>query len=690
MSCSFFALHKNNPNRRNRVTNTGGKIMTTKFINKLSILTLAIIAFAVVSATAQTYELRGATNRQLRTLIDRIENGTDAYKREMQSNSNFGRTANQEDRVLDFIQKFEDSTDRLKQQADSRRPIGAELTDVFDRAQTINQFMIRNRLTGRAESLWSSIRNDLNTLATYYQYSWSWDRTVTTYPNPGFPGQVQTYELRGVTYRQFRMLINRIENGTDAYKREMQRNSSFARTENQEERILDFIQKFEDSTDRLKQQADSRRPIGIELTDVFARAQTINQFMIRNRMTGRAESLWASVRTDLNTLATYYQYSWNWDQTIPVNPGPGYPGSYPGNYGGGRFSRLVGTYRLNTSRSDDVSRIVNTSIGRYDMNMRDNVRRNLERRLASPEMIAIDLRGREIEMATSNSNRVSFTADGTSRTETNPRGRTVTTTATLNRGTLQINYKGDRMNDFYVTFDSNGDQLVVTKRIYLEDRNDQVTVRSVYDRVSGTADWTAVNAGPVWNGGPIGGNAGNDFYVPNGTRLTATLNSTVSTSGTQVGDRFTMTVDSPGQYRGAVIEGHTAQAQSSGRLTGRANVSLEFDTISMNGRTYRFAGIIDSVTAANGDRITVNNEGTIRDTNQTQQTVARAGVGAVLGAIIGAIAGGGQGAAIGAGVGAGVGAGSVLITGRDTIELGAGSTFGITAYSPGGTRIGSN
>ena len=96
------------------------------------------------------------------------------------------------------------------------------------------------------------------------------------------------------------------------------------------------------------------------------------------------------------------------------------------------------------------------------------------------------------------------------------------------------------------------------------------------------------------------------------------------------------------------------------------------------------------MTAVNGDRITVNNEGTIRDTNQTTQTVTRAGVGAVLGAIIGAIAGGGQGAAIGAGVGAGVGAGSVLITGRDQIELGAGSTFDITAFAPAGTRIGVN
>jgi len=53
--------------------------------------------------------------------------------------------------------------------------------------------------------------------------------------------------------------------------------------------------------------------------------------------------------------------------------------------------------------------------------------------------------------------------------------------------------------------------------------------------------------------------------------------------------------------------------------------------------------------------------------------------------VIGAIAGGGQGAAIGAGVGAGAGAGSVLLGGRDNIELGSGSTFNITASSPANT-----
>ena len=143
-----------------------------------------------------------------------------------------------------------------------------------------------------------------------------------------------------------------------------------------------------------------------------------------------------------------------------------------------------------------------------------------------------------------------------------------------------------------------------------------------------------------------------------------------------------MDVTSPANYRGAVIEGRLTEASNSGRINGRANVQMDFDTITLGGRTYQFAGMIQSVSNVNGDTVTVNNEGTIRDSSQTNKTVTRAGIGAVLGALIGAIAGGGSGAAIGAGVGAGAGAGTVLLGGRDSIELAAGSTFTILTSAP--------
>jgi hypothetical protein len=118
-------------------------------------------------------------------------------------------------------------------------------------------------------------------------------------------------------------------------------------------------------------------------------------------------------------------------------------------------------------------------------------------------------------------------------------------------------------------------------------------------------------------------------------------------------------------------------------------MTLSFDTIRLrDGRTYRFAGLVERVRQPNGDVIGVNNEGTVQDTSQTTKTVQRAGIGAALGAIIGAIAGGGKGAAIGATVGAGAGAGTVILQGKDNLELSTGSQFTITATAP--VSVGSN
>jgi hypothetical protein len=288
-----------------------------------------------------------------------------------------------------------------------------------------------------------------------------------------------------------------------------------------------------------------------------------------------------------------------------------------------------------------------------------------------------------------------LSADNVSRSETNPNGRTVQTRVSATNSEVTINYEGDRSNDFYVSFMplSNG-QLRVTRRVFLENTNTSVTATSVYDKTDTVARWSEVNdggnynagTGNINNGGVNNGNI-NDFIVPNNTKITAVLRNLIDTKVTQNNDRFQLEVTSPSQYSGAVIEGRVVNADQSGRVSGRANLSMEFDTIRLrNGQTYRFAGFIESLRSANGDNVQVNNEGTVRDSNQTTKTVTRAGIGAALGAIIGAIAGGGSGAAIGAVVGAGAGAGTVVLQGRDNIELGQGSEFTITATAPSGVR----
>lgn len=362
-------------------------------------------------------------------------------------------------------------------------------------------------------------------------------------------------------------------------------------------------------------------------------------------------------------------------------------------YGG----RLTGTYNLDTARSDNAQRIADRATRSMDSQEAERVRASLLRRLDAPSTIAIEQNGRQIRIVSTSAPEVMIDADGRAQTETRPSGRTVTTTASFTSNRLMVNSVGDRGSDFGVTFEpfDNGRSLRVTKRIYTERLTQPVEVVSYYNRTSNVAQWNIYDGDRGYSGNrdysyrgdrnnPNRNDRGNRrFAIPNGTLLTAVLNEDLTTKAAHEGDRFTLTVRSPGQYNGAVIEGYIAKADRSGRVTGRSEMSLQFQRIRMSGRDYDFGGFIESVRTPDGEDVKVNNEGSVKeDDSQTTRTITRSGIGAALGAIIGGIAGGGKGAAIGAAVGAGAGAGTVLVQGRDDLDLNRGTEFTIRTSAP--------
>jgi hypothetical protein len=204
-------------------------------------------------------------------------------------------------------------------------------------------------------------------------------------------------------------------------------------------------------------------------------------------------------------------------------------------------------------------------------------------------------------------------------------------------------------------------------------------VQSTYEKTADVARFDIYNqqSSPSYPGSTGG------FVVPDGTRIVGVLDDTLSTRTAVVGDRFTMRVTEPPEFEGATIEGHVSQIQRSGRLTGRSVMTLDFDDIRLrDGRSYRFAGLVEAVRTTSGETVRVDTEGAVRDQSQTTKTEQRAAIGTAVGAIIGAIAGGGKGAAIGAILGAGGGAGSVYVEGRNDLELGRGSQIIIRAGAP--------
>jgi hypothetical protein len=347
-------------------------------------------------------------------------------------------------------------------------------------------------------------------------------------------------------------------------------------------------------------------------------------------------------------------------------------------------SRLTGTYRLNQSRSDNPATVADRVARNLPGEDRQRLRNSVMRRLEAPESLAIERHGRTITIASSLASQITFEADGREQTEQSRNGRSIRTQATLTGERLVVNAEGDRSIDYQVTFEpiDNNRRLRVTRRITDEGLQQQVVANSVYEKTSDVSQLD-VYSGVRDDYPPAGASRGN-FVVPDGTQLVAVLNDNLSTKQARDGDRFTLTVRSPSQYEGASIEGHVAQVNRSGRVSGRAEMSFEFDRIRLrDGRASNFAGYLESVRTTSGETVRVDNEGRAQDEDsQTSRTVTRAGIGAAIGAVIGAIAGGGKGAAIGAAVGAGAGAGTVIVQGRDDLDLMSGAEFTIRASAP--------
>jgi outer membrane lipoprotein SlyB len=177
-----------------------------------------------------------------------------------------------------------------------------------------------------------------------------------------------------------------------------------------------------------------------------------------------------------------------------------------------------------------------------------------------------------------------------------------------------------------------------------------------------------------------------DVYVPDGVELKVRLTSPISTKTNREGDTFTVTVLDPSEYADATITGHIAKINRSGKASGKTEMALAFDAITLRDRRNgSFAGQVERVYASESVK-TVDEEGNVETASRGKDTAVRGVGGGALGAIIGGIAGGGKGAAIGAIIGAGVGAGSVFVQGGKDLMLDPGTEMLIRSNGRGRSR----
>lgn len=141
--------------------------------------------------------------------------------------------------------------------------------------------------------------------------------------------------------------------------------------------------------------------------------------------------------------------------------------------------------------------------------------------------------------------------------------------------------------------------------------------------------------------------------IPAGTTLTVRLIDPVDSQKDTLGQTYRATLDEPvvvnGETvlpRGVDVVAKLVDDKQSGKLEGRTVLTLDLQSITVNGRTVDIS--TQEVTQASDSR--------------TKRTGMVVGGLAALGAIIGGIAGGGKGAAVGAVSGAGVGTAAQVMT----------------------------
>jgi hypothetical protein len=163
---------------------------------------------------------------------------------------------------------------------------------------------------------------------------------------------------------------------------------------------------------------------------------------------------------------------------------------------------------------------------------------------------------------------------------------------------------------------------------------------------------------------------GTTLEIPTGTEIDVRLQNSLNSGTAQVEDRFegTTLADLNVNGRtaipaGAVMRGVVTAVEPGTRTNRTARLTVSFDQVTIDGRTYPFRGTVTQAIEGEGIR----------------GEAGRAGAGAAVGGLLGAVLGGVKGAVLGAVIGAG---GTIAATEGKEVELPQGSVLRVRVDAP--------
>ena len=143
----------------------------------IGISAVAIVVLAGSTSYAQQVPPR-ANDKDVNSVLERLKKNSVAFRKSLDKALDKSPldSTKREDNVNDFMKEFEKATKALEDRFDKKLDVTNEATEVLNRAVTIDSFVGRHNLTEQTKSDWLVVRTDLDTLAKYFNVTWSWDR----------------------------------------------------------------------------------------------------------------------------------------------------------------------------------------------------------------------------------------------------------------------------------------------------------------------------------------------------------------------------------------------------------------------------------------------------------------------------------------------------------------------------------
>src|SRR5262245_52684572 len=179
--------------------------------------------------------------------------------------------------------------------------------------------------------------------------------------------------------------------------------------------------------------------------------------------------------------------------------------------------------------------------------------------------------------------------------------------------------------------------------------------------------------------------------IPQGAHVLLRMVNSVNTRTAQPGDYVYLRTATPISVDGNIVapaesyvQGMVAQSKRSGRVTGRAEISIRLETITLSsGKVFKFSPHVSSLDSNDSGQKVESRENVIKQGPTRGEDAKQIAILAGAGASIGGLTDGSwKGAGIGAGVGSGVGLATVLLSRGKEVDLRQGTTLDVVFDRP--------